>query len=155
MYGLIEKKLNHYHHYEISNFALTGYESKHNLTYWKNEEYYGFGSGSSGYVDDVRYTNTKSIKHYLEEYKRIEEKRISLKEKIENEFILGFRILDGISITNFEKKYGKNPIHFKAVKDFIDKNMLEVRGNFLRIPKDYIYISNEILVSFIDCQEDF
>ena len=91
----------------------------------------------------------------MKEYKRVEENRISLKEKIENEFILGFRKLDGISITNFEKKYGKNPIHFKTVEYFIDKNMLEVKGDFLRISKDYIYISNEILVSFIDCQEDF
>ena len=155
MYELIEKKLNQYHHYEISNFSFPGYESKHNLTYWNNDEYYGFGSGSSGYVDGVRYTNTKSINHYLKEYKRVEENRISLKEKIENEFILGFRKLDGISITNFEKKYGKNPIHFKTVEYFIDKNMLEVKGDFLRISKDYIYIFNEILVSFIDCQEDF
>ncbi len=154
MYELILQKLNQYHHYEISNFSLVGYESKHNLTYWNNEEYYGFGVGASGYVNGIRYTNAKSISHYKEN-KKIECYSVSSKEKIENEFILGFRKLDGISIKSFKEKYGLNPIYLKSVQDLMNKKMLEVEGDYLKIPDKYIYVSNEILISFIDCQEDF
>ncbi len=154
MYELMMKKLKRFHHYEISNFSLPGYESKHNLTYWNNEEYYGFGIGASGYVRGIRYTNTKSLNHYIREFKKIESYEVSLKEQIENEFILGFRKLDGISISSFQEKYGKNLIMMKIVQDLIDKGILEVNGDFIRIPKEYIYISNEILLSFINCQED-
>ena len=67
MYKLICNKLknNGYNHYEISNFSKYGYESKHNLTYWNNFEYYGFGLGASGYYDDIRYENTRSFNKYL------------------------------------------------------------------------------------------
>src|SRR5699024_8405529 len=58
------KKYN-YIHYEISNFSKDGYFSKHNLTYWNNNHYYGFGLGASGYFNNVRYTNTRSITNYI------------------------------------------------------------------------------------------
>lgn len=63
MYALICDRLKeNYVHYETSNFGKQGYFSKHNLTYWNNEEYYGFGLGASGYVNGVRYDNTKKSK---------------------------------------------------------------------------------------------
>ena len=63
MYELIckEMKKHGFKHYEVSNFCLDGFESKHNLTYWNNQEYYGFGLGASGYIDNLRYTNTLSM----------------------------------------------------------------------------------------------
>ena len=68
MYNYLVKKLKQkkYIHYEISNFSKEGYESKHNLTYWNNKEYYGFGLSSSGYINGFRYENTKNMKKYLE-----------------------------------------------------------------------------------------
>ena len=51
-------------HYEVSNWAKEGFMSEHNLTYWKNEQYYGVGLGASGYIGDIRYTNTRSINKY-------------------------------------------------------------------------------------------
>lgn len=155
MYQLIEKKLNHYHHYEISNFSLPGYESRHNLTYWNNEEYYGFGVGASGYVNKIRYTNTKSIQRYMKEFKKIESYSVSLKEQIENEFMLGFRKLDGISISHFKNKFGISPISFQTIQKLIEEKKLELDNDNLRISKKYLYISNEILLTLIDFQEDF
>ena len=66
MYYLICNTLkdNGYIHYEISNFSKSNYESKHNLVYWNNEKYYGFGLGASCFVNDLRYTNTKNIINY-------------------------------------------------------------------------------------------
>ena len=66
MYDLICGKLKEkYNHYEISNFAKKGYESKHNLSYWNNNEYYGFGLSASGYINNIRYTNTKNLSKYI------------------------------------------------------------------------------------------
>ena len=65
MYDTIIKEMKEYgyKHYEISNFAKEGYESKHNLTYWNNDEYYGFGLGAAGYINGVRYSNTRNLHH--------------------------------------------------------------------------------------------
>lgn len=155
MYQMIKAKLRNYHHYEISNFSVLGYESKHNLTYWNNEEYYGFGSGAGGYVRGKRYTNTKSIFTYIKEHKKIEDYLVSKKEQIENEFILGFRKIDGISLVDFEKKYKFSPITLKNVQTLLENGKLEIENGYLKIPLKEIYTSNEILLSFIDCQEDF
>ena len=55
-----------FEHYEISNFSKPGFESRHNLMYWDNAEYYGLGAGASGYVDGVRYKNHGPIRHYMQ-----------------------------------------------------------------------------------------
>lgn len=149
MYELICNKLNKYHHYEVSNFATTGYESKHNLVYWHNENYYGFGLGASGYIENIRYTNTRSINNYFDGKYRLEEHKLDIKETMENEFMLGLRLLDGIDIINFKNKYNLDIIEYKNVKKLIDKNKLIISDNRLYINKKYIYISNDILVELI------
>ena len=100
------KKAN-YINYEVSNFSLNDdYRSKHNMIYWMDEQYYGIGLSSSSYIDGYRYTNTRNIHSYIqEEYKR----EI---EKVENEdeflyyIMLFLRLKDGISLSDFEKKFG-------------------------------------------------
>lgn len=150
MYRLIEKKLSHFHHYEISNFSLYGYESKHNLTYWNNEEYYGFGLGASGYVNGIRYENTRSLNHYRKEDRILESHLLKLSEKMENEFILGFRKLEGISISKFIEKYQINPLDNSVVQKLLEMGKLENKNEFLRIPEKYLYTSNDILIHFIN-----
>ena len=72
-----------YDHYEISNFCRPGYESRHNLMYWDNAEYYGLGAGASGYLNGVRYRNHGPIRHYLNAVEagnaRVYEEKLSLK----------------------------------------------------------------------------
>ena len=87
MYNLITEKLKKYNHYEVSNFAKTGYESKHNLTYWNNEKYYGFGLGASGYIDNIRYENTKNIKEYINGNFNSEENSLTKIEQMQNEML--------------------------------------------------------------------
>ena len=151
MYKLICNKLkeNGYIHYETSNFSKDGYESKHNLVYWNNEEYYGFGLGASGYIDNVRYTNTKSINHYLEGKYRYEESILSINEVIENEFILGFRKLKGIDINKLKDKYNLDINKFDFINKLINDNKLILKDNYLSINEDNIYVSNNILVEFM------
>lgn len=86
--------------YEISNFAKEGFQSKHNITYWSNEHYYGFGAGAHGYVGNTRYSNFGPIKNTWNLCKRIYSqhfnKRTYIKRKMEEEMFLGLRKVDGV-----------------------------------------------------------
>ena len=149
MYKLINNKLSNYHHYEISNFSKKGYESKHNLTYWNNDLYYGFGLGSTGYDGKYRYTNTKNINKYLKNIWLSEKVEVSFNEKVENAFILGFRKIDGINIEEFKEKYGFDINKLDIVNKLIKENKLIKDKNNIKINEDYIYLSNDILVEFL------
>ncbi len=152
MYEKIEEKLGSYHHYELSNFSLPGYESRHNLTYWNNEEYYGFGLGASGYVGKTRYTNTRSLKDYVEGKRRRESHLLSKKERMEEEFMLGLRKVEGISLSKFQKKFHCSAISFPEVQSLLKRGLLKQEGDTLLIPSCYLYISNTILVELIDLE---
>lgn len=149
MYNLISNKLSNYHHYEISNFAQKGYESKHNLVYWNNEEYYGFGLGASGYLNNIRYTNTSNLDKYNKGIYIDEEHTLDINETIENEFILGLRKLDGINKKEFNKKYNIDINKLEIVKKLIQENRLIDNSINIYINYDMIYISNSILCEFI------
>ena len=149
MYKLINKKLENYHHYEISNFAKKNYESKHNLVYWNNLNYYGFGLGASGYIDNIRYDNTRSYNNYINGKYLLEKHELDLNEIISNEFILGLRKIDGIDVNNFYNKYNIDITSIDIVKKLLKGKQL-ILTDKLKINPKYIYISNTILVNFID-----
>ena len=147
MYDYIIKSLNDYNHYEISNFSKENYESKHNLTYWNNEHYYGFGVGASGYIDNIRYDNTRSITNYLNKNYRINEEILNNNDIIEYELILGLRKLKGININKFKNKYNLNLI--SICSSLIKKNKLINDGEYIKMNPDYLYIQNSILVELV------
>ncbi len=145
MYKLIESTLedNGYVHYEISNYSKPGYESKHNLCYWKNHKYYGFGLGASGYINNYRYTNTKNINKYLEG-NYIGEKEIITKElNASNYAILGLRTIYGVDKKEFKENIGVD------FKDMYDTSDLEEDNDKYYLSKDKWYIENSILIKFI------
>ena len=152
MYNHICNKLenNGYIHYEVSNFAKKGYESKHNLTYWNNDNYYGFGLGSSGYIDNIRYDNTRSINNYLKGNYVLNEHKLDISETIENEFILGFRKIKGINKKIFKNKYNIDIKEIESVKKLLKDNKLIDDGNYIFINKKYLYTSNDILIEFLN-----
>ncbi len=142
-------KKHNYIHYEISNFSLSGYESKHNQVYWNNNEYYGFGLGASGFLNNIRYTNTRSINKYINNnYDWIKE-TISKEENMENELIFGLRKITGVNKNNFFKKYGVNINEIFDIMTLVDCGMLIENEEYIFIPEDKLYISNQILVNFI------
>lgn len=152
MYQLICNKLKEsgYNHYEISNFSKYGYESKHNLTYWNNQEYYGFGLGASGYINGVRYDNTKSLNKYLNQEYILESHKLDQNEQVENEFILGLRKIDGINKEKFKLKYNKDIKDIEIVNKLIKENKLLENKKNIYINPEYIYVSNDILLEFIN-----
>ena len=149
MFKLIEKRLKNAHHYEISNFAIKGYESIHNLVYWNNEEYYGFGLGAAGYIDDIRYENTKNLKEYLLGNYVKSKEILGKKEKMDYEIMLGLRKLDGINIKEFKEKYGEDiETVYNLAPLYKNKDLIKKKG-YIYINPSKIYIMNEILIKII------
>lgn len=146
MYDYIRKylKKHGFSQYEISNFCKKGYFSKHNLIYWNNLEYYGFGLGASGFLNNIRYTNTRSLNNYLKGNYRVEEYNVSLKENMENFMILGLRKIKGVSKKDFYNRYNK-----KIDEVFNVEKLKENKKNFYISKKD-LFVENSILVDFID-----
>ena len=152
MYKHICKKLKKYgyNHYEISNFAKDGYESKHNLGYWNNLEYYGFGMGASGYINGIRYDNTKSINNYLKGYYELTKHILDKLEKIENEFILGLRKVKGINKLDFYNKYHIDINSIDSVNKLLSIKKIIDDGNNIFINEKNLYTSNDILLEFLN-----
>ena len=149
MYQEIINKLDNYHHYETSNFAISGYESKHNLVYWHNEKYYGFGLGASGYICDIRYTNTRSINNYLKGNYILDKHELTKEEDMGNFFMLGLRLIDGIDINEFKDRYHMAINEYKNINKLIENNKLILKNNRLFINPKYLYTANDILVELI------
>lgn len=151
MYSYITSKLKKagYNHYEISNFAKPGRESMHNLVYWNNEEYYGFGLGASGYINGFRYENTRNFDDYLLGSYKLEEHLVSPQEKMENEVMLGLRKIEGINLQDFFDKYEVNMQDVFPVKPLIKNKELIYKDGYIFINPKYIYVMNEILLKMI------
>ncbi len=138
-----------YNHYEISNFSKEEYESKHNLVYWNNEEYYGFGCGASGFIDGIRYDNTKSLTKYLNKDFKNKEMLLSKNEMMEYEVMLGLRKTKGINLLEFYNKYGVNMQDKFPIKPLIKNGDLIYKDGYVKINPDKLYIMNEILLKLV------
>ena len=151
MYELVCDKLDekNYEHYEVSNFCKKGFECKHNLHYWNNDEYYGFGLGASGYVDGIRYDNTRSLTDYFKGKTRRKEEILSKEDKMYNELMLGFRKMEGISLKEFYRKYEINMQEAFDLKEVLALDELIVKDEYIFVNPQYIYLMNEILIKIL------
>ena len=151
MYQTIIKilKKNGYVHYEVSNFSKPGFESRHNTNYWKNREYYGFGVGAHGYIGNVRYENTRSIVNYIKGHTVLNQEVLSKKDTMDNEIMLGFRLLKGLNLQEFYDKYEVNIQEVYDLKLLLKDKELIYKDGYLFINPEFIYVMNEILIRII------
>ena len=152
MYEIIRNTLkdNNYNHYEISNYSKDNYQSRHNLTYWNNDYYYGFGLGAVSFIDNKRISNTKNLTKYLKGNYIYEEILEDKKTRMENELIVGLRKIEGINTKEFYKKYNENIEDIFPIKRLIKEGKLNIKNNNIFIPENKLYLSNEILLEFIN-----
>ena len=148
MYKLIcnSMKNNGFRHYEISNYAKKGYESRHNTVYWENKEYYGFGLGASAFIGDKRVTNTRSINNYLEGNYILEEEYLEKQDLVYYEIMLNLRKSNGIDLDELYSKYKVKLDYCELVKF----GLLCKEDNRLYIPEEKWYISNEIIIRLLE-----
>lgn len=142
-------------HYEISNFSKPGFESRHNLMYWDNAEYYGIGAGASGYVNGVRYKNHGPIRHYLEAVEagnaRVQEEVLTLKEQMEEEMFLGLRKKSGVSKKRFEEKFGLSfeDQYGAVVSELTERGLLVPDRDIVRMTKQGLFWGDTVAEKFI------
>lgn len=151
MYDYIISKLESkkYNRYEISNFAKKGKESKHNLNYWNNNRYYGFGLGASGFIGDVRYDNTRSLTDYLKGKYVLKQDFMTKEAMMDNELMLGFRKTDGINLQEFVDKYDVNMQEAYPLQKFLNSGEIIYDNGYVYINPNYLYVMNEILVKLL------
>lgn len=151
MYSLIRKALKRagYDHYEVSNYSKPNKYAKHNLVYWLNGEYYGFGLGACGYLHEVRYENTRNLNKYIEGSYMLNRELVSLEDEKKNKLMLGLRLLSGIDLNAWFLKYKENLENNEIIKKLIKEKLLIIKENHLLINPKKLYVMNEILVKLI------
>ena len=144
-----------FEHYEISNFSKPDFESRHNLMYWDNAEYYGIGAGASGYVNGVRYKNHGPIRHYLNAVEarnaRITEEHLSQREQMEEEMFLGLRKKSGVSMARFEEKFGRSfdGLYGEIIRDLVQQGLMQIDGDRVRMTKRGLFLGDTVAERFI------
>lgn len=177
MYWYVKNTLenNGYIHYEISNFAKPGYESKHNVSCWNQEEYIGFGVAAHSYINGARYSNTTNIEEYIrnvgvlsvrdakEEYQTAPIRQIinnsyqiiheiQTKEDMQKEYILlGLRRIEGVSVQKFKNKFGENPIFLfrNELNKLVEENLIIVDGDNIKLTNKGLDLANLVWEEFV------
>ncbi len=147
-----------YKQYEISNFAKPGKESRHNITYWKNEDYYGFGAGAHGYVGHKRHINVKGVNPYNEAagkgLPRLDEFEVPREEAMEDFMMVGLRMLDGMESDRFMKQFHVpvEEIFAKPLSKMMNLGLIERRADGIegyKLSEKGILSGNDVFGEFI------
>ena len=160
MYWETKRKLEKagYTHYEISNFAKPGFESKHNLSCWNQEEYIGIGAAAHSYTNNVRYSNIDSIEDYIRNYENGNEidnfvfhEKQNKESKMKEFMMLGLRKIQGIHIQDFKNKFGENPIYLykKELEKLVNEELLEIDGDVIKLTNKGIDLANLVWEEFV------
>lgn len=158
MYELLmeEMEKHGFNQYEISNFSKPGFESRHNLTYWNNNPYYGFGAGAHSYLEGIRRSNIGPLKRYMDQVNNqilpvMEEHQTSKAEQMEEEMFLGLRKTAGVSIPHFIEKFSVDPLRLfeKEIVELHAKQWLEVGKNHIFLTKKGRLLGNEVFQAFL------
>ncbi|QQK07647.1 radical SAM family heme chaperone HemW [Miniphocaeibacter halophilus] len=136
--------------YEISNFAIEGFESKHNLKYWNVNEYLGFGIGASGYINNYRYTNEYRYKDYKNKIDKniipiLEKENLTRENKIFEKIIMNMRLVDGVSLKELNTEFNYNFMekNKNIIEEYISLNLLNLKNDNLSFTEEGFNISNK------------
>lgn len=142
--------------YEISNYAIPGYESNHNITYWNNDYYYGFGAGAHGYVNGVRTSNIGPIKKYMD--KVVEsgsayqsQNQVTKEEAMEEEMFLGLRKVKGVEKSKFQKKFSISleEKFGEQIHQLVNQGLLVNDGHAIFLTHKGKLLGNEVFQEFL------
>lgn len=163
MYELTEEilGLNGYHRYEISNYALSGYACRHNITYWKRGDYLGLGLGAASLLDNCRFSNSRNLEEYRTRLQRYKEEggkdihpglqRLSVQEQMEEFMFLGLRLMEGISVEEFWECFHVpiDDIYGNVLKKLEKYGLVARQGDRVQLTKQGIDVSNVALAEFL------
>lgn len=144
-----------YERYEISNFAMEGFSCRHNITYWRDEEYIGVGAGAHSYVSNVRYNNKYGITDYIKGIKTKSQKdnitQVYVNDEMSEFMFLGLRMTHGIEKERFKNRFNKDiyDIYGKEIDELIKYKLIVDNGSFLYLTKRGIDVSNQVFIKFM------
>ena len=147
-------ELNSYNHYEISNFAQKGYESKHNMNCWEQKQYIGIGLAAHSYINGCRYSNTTDFNLYLnsnsKDIKEIHEEQ-SIEDMKKEYMLLGLRKLEGVCISKFKEKFGENPIYLfrNELQRLVEENLIIIDLDNIRLTNKGLDLANLVWEEFV------
>jgi oxygen-independent coproporphyrinogen-3 oxidase len=141
-----------YHHYEISNWAKPGFESKHNLKYWQREAYLGFGAGAHSFSGTERWANAHDAAAYVSAVQGgglpvEQQEKLTAESALEEELFLGLRQLDGIDLGRIEREYGVTLA--SRFDPLMMAGLVERDGVVVRLASDRLAVSNEVFVELM------
>lgn len=157
MYWYVKNTLenNGYTHYEISNFAKKGYESKHNLDCWKQKEYIGIGLSAHSYLNGIRYSNQETKNGQTPFgpilYSKIIHEEQNIEDMKKEYMLLGLRKIEGVSVQEFKNKFGENPIFLfrNEFNKLVKENLLEIDGNAIKLTNKGLDLANPVWEEFV------
>ena len=145
-----------YEQYEISNVARPGRRSRHNLKYWTDGEWFGFGCGAHGTVGGIRYKNVSSTEEYIRrlssgELTAIESRSLTAAEQLGDALFTGLRLADGIDLEAMERRYGVDvwARYGDELAPFVDARCLLHEGRRLRLTRQGMLVANEVMAVFV------
>lgn len=147
-----------YHQYEISNFAKPGFESKHNMDCWNQNEYIGIGVAASSFLEDKRYSNIESLEQYIENIEQstpnknlILEEVLNLESKMKEYMMLGLRKTSGVNILDFESRFNKNPVvlYCKELEKLSKEGLIVVIDENIKLTAKGIDLANLVWEEFV------
>lgn len=140
-----------FEHYEVSNFARPGWESRHNMAYWKNAEYLAFGVSAHRYLDGVRSSNWRSLKRYMRDWLGDETVEIiDEKTRLRESIMLGLRLRRGIELESFRQEHGFDLTsrYHKEIEKFSSAGLIEHRDGRLFLTRKGVPVSNSVIAAF-------
>jgi len=150
-----------YHQYEISNVARPGRQSRHNLKYWQDGEWLGFGCGAHSTRGGVRWKNVSSTAEYISRLGEApspapvgmltERREMGPQERLEDALFTGLRLTEGVDLAAFGRRYGVDvwAVYGSALQRFVDEHLVLRDGARLRLTRQGMLIANEILQVFV------
>ena len=145
-------ELNGYNHYEISNFAKEGFESKHNLNCWEQKQYIGLGLAASSYINNERYSNVSDMKKYLNGSGKIIEEKQSIEDAEKEYMLLGLRKINGVNISKFKEKFACNPLFLfrEELNKLVMDKLIAVDTNNIKLTNKGLDFANLVWEEFVD-----
>ena len=160
MYEYLRKRFEEegYYRYEISNYSIDGYESKHNLRYWNQELYLGFGCGASSFFSGTRYSNIKNIEKYIENIEtgnniidKENYEELDLLALMKEYVMLSLRKIEGLDKKKFKAKYKKDieEIFAEEIKELTDDKLIEEKQDKILLTKRGLEVANLVWEKFV------
>ena len=145
-----------YHQYEISNYARSGFECRHNKGYWSRMDYLGLGLGAASLIGKKRFTNTNIMEEYLNHSRDLTgiRKDVEILEKKDEmgEFMfLGLRMTEGVSEEEFQEYFhvSVEKIYGRVIEKYIRQGLLEKRNGRIFLTRRGIHVSNAVMADFL------